>query len=138
VSLVLDTSIALAWCFEDEQTPGKMELLDRVTEAGAVVPQLWPLEALNGLLAAQRRGRLDAALRKRLAGFLRGLPIAIDEDTTRQVWSATVGLAESYGLTVYDAAYLELAIRLGVPLASGDIALRAAADGAGVPLLRVT
>jgi predicted nucleic acid-binding protein len=75
VSFVVDNSVALAWCFEDEQTQPIMDLLDRVAETGAVAPSLWPLEALNGLLMAERRKRLDAKRRQRLAGFLRGLPV---------------------------------------------------------------
>lgn len=59
MSCVLDNSVALAWCFEDEQTPAVMALLDRIAETGAVAPQLWPIEALNGLLTAERRGRID-------------------------------------------------------------------------------
>jgi predicted nucleic acid-binding protein len=85
--LVVDNSIALAWCFEDEQTQPVMDLLDRVVETGAVVPSLWPLEALNGLLVAERRKRLDAKRRQRLAGFLRGLPITLDTETAGQAWT---------------------------------------------------
>lgn len=69
MSFVSDSSIALAWCFEDEHTQPVMDVLDRVTETGAWAPALWPLEALNGLLMAQRRKRLDNAGRQRLAGF---------------------------------------------------------------------
>ena len=81
MSFVVDNSVALAWCFEDEQSPAIMALLDRVADRGAVAPQLWPIEALNGLLTAERRGRIDREVRQRLAGFLEALPIAIDEDT---------------------------------------------------------
>ena len=136
MSFVLDNSVALAWCFEDEQTDALMALLDRVTETGAVVPQLWPVEALNGLLTAERRGRIDGATRRRLAGFLRELPISIDSETAAHVWQATAQLAESHRLTAYDAAYLELAVRLGLPLATTDKPLIAAARSAEVALLR--
>jgi antitoxin (DNA-binding transcriptional repressor) of toxin-antitoxin stability system len=78
VSLVIDNSVALAWCFEDEHTQPILDLLDRVTETGAVAPSLWPLEALNALLMAERRKRLDGKRRERLAGFLRSLPVALD------------------------------------------------------------
>ncbi len=70
MTFVVDSAVTLSWCFEDEQTPAVMALLDRVTEAGAVAPQPWPLEALNGLFMAERRGRLDGVRRQRLAGFL--------------------------------------------------------------------
>ena len=136
MSLVLDNSVSLAWCFENEQTAAKMALLDRVAEEGAVVPQLWPLEALNVLLIAERRGRIDSTRRQRLVGFLRDLPISVDEDTTRQAWVGIADLAQAHGLTMYDASYLELAVRLALPLATDDAALVAAAERAGVTLLR--
>ncbi len=135
MSFVIDNSVALAWCFEDEQTAGIMALLDRVADAGAIAPQLWPIEALNGLLTAERRGRIDSTVRLRLAGFLRQLPIDIDEDTASQSWTTTARLAEQHRLTAYDATYLELAVRRGLPLASRDVALIAAARAVGVDLL---
>jgi predicted nucleic acid-binding protein len=93
-------------------------LLERVAEAGALAPRLWPLEAKNGLLVAERRGRLDAARRYRLVGFLRALPISLDDETADQAWTTTLGLAERPALSAYDAAYLELAQRRRRPLAS--------------------
>jgi len=135
VSFVLDNSVALAWCFEDEQTPSVMRLLDRVTETGACAPLLWPLEALNGLLVAERRRRLDASRRASLAGFLRDLPIAIDPETADRVWESTAPLAARFKLSVYDAAYLELAQRRRLPLGSLDRALRDAATDLGLEVL---
>jgi predicted nucleic acid-binding protein len=135
MSFVIDNSIALAWCFEDEQTDGIMALLDRVAADGAVAPQLFPIEALNGLLTAERRGRIDSEARRRLGGFLRELPIDIDDETAGRVWNDTAGLARAHGLTAYDATYLELAMRLGLPLATSDAALIAAAGAAGVAVL---
>jgi predicted nucleic acid-binding protein len=111
VSFIVDSSVALSWCFEDERTPATAALLQRVGETGAVAPQHWPLEALNGLMMAERRNRVDAERRRRLARFLGDLPITLDTETSVQVWSATQDLAERYRLTVYDAAYLELALR---------------------------
>jgi predicted nucleic acid-binding protein len=135
LSFVVDNSVALAWCFEDEQTAGIMALLDRVADEGAVAPQLWPIEALNGLLTAERRGRINHEMRLRLAGFLHELPIRIDDETAGRAWTTTAPLAEQHNLTAYDAAYLELAMRRGLPLATGDTALIAAAKSAGVQLL---
>jgi len=135
VSFVLDNSVAIAWCFEDEQTPAVLALLQRTTELGAFAPALWPLEAMNALLVAERRGRLPRDRRRRLCGFLKALPVALDTDTATQAWTATAGLAERFGLSAYDAAYLELAERLGLPLASLDGDLRRAADTLGLPLL---
>ena len=69
MSLVLDSSVALTWCFEDEHTPATLALLDQIAETGATAPALWPLEILNGLAMAERRGRLDTTRRHRLAAF---------------------------------------------------------------------
>ena len=135
MSFVVDNSVALVWCFEEEQTPGVMSLLDRVAETGAVAPQLWPIEALNGLLSAERRGRIDPERRQRLMGFLRDLPIKLDDETVPRLWTDTARLAERHRLTAYDAAYLELAMRLRLPLATGDKALIAAAGNEGITLL---
>jgi predicted nucleic acid-binding protein len=135
MTFVVDNSIALAWCFQDEQTPQIIELLDRVCETGAIAPQLWPVEALNGLLTAERRGRISKDMRERLAGFLQALPIRIDDETAVRLWTATAQLASAHRLTSYDATYLELALRRGLPLATGDAALMAAAKQIGVPLI---
>ena len=112
-----------------------MALLDRVAEQGAFAPQLWPVEALNGLLTAERRKRITAATRHKLSGFLRALPIQIDDETASRAWIEVAQLAETYRLTSYDACYLELAQRLTLPLATTDAALMAAADEAGIPRL---
>ncbi len=135
MSFVIDNSVALAWCFKDEQTAGIMALLDRVAERGAIAPQLWPVEALNGLLTAERRGRISRQVRQRLTGFLQALPIEIDDETATRSWTTTAHVAEQYRLTSYDATYLELAMRRGAPLATSDAGLIAAAQVAGVPLL---
>jgi predicted nucleic acid-binding protein len=135
VSFVLDNSVAVAWCFEDEQTPVLLALLQRAAESGAFAPALWPLEAANALLVAERRGRVGRDRRRRLCGFLKALPVALDADTATQAWTTTAGLAERFGLSVYDAAYLELAERLDLPLASLDGDLRRAANTLGLPLL---
>ena len=136
MSFVLDNSVALTWCFEEEGTPATADLLEQVGEAGAVTPMLWPLEALNGLLVAERRGRLDADRRQRLAGFLSALPIKLDEETADRVWTDISRLAERFRLSSYDAAYLELAQRRQLPLASLDRDLRSAAAALGLTVFR--
>jgi predicted nucleic acid-binding protein len=135
LSFVVDSPVALAWCFEDEHTRPIMDLLDRVAETGAIAPSLWPLEALNGLLMAERRRRLDTKRRQRLAGFLRGLPIVSDAETADEAWTATARLAERSRLTLYDAAYLELAQRRKLPLATLDQDLIRAGKSLGMSLL---
>lgn len=135
MSLVLDSSVTLAWCFEDERTDATDALLRRVADFGAAAPGLWPLEVLNALAIGERRGRLDAAKRQSLSEFLRDLPVSIDAETADQAWRTTAALASRFQLTLYDAAYLELAQRLGMPLATRDRALRGAAGSLGVTLL---
>lgn len=135
MSLVVDSSVALSWCFEDERTTTTKALLERVGETGAVVPQHWPAKVLNGLMMAERRQRIDATHRQRMAGFLRDLPVTLDPETTIQVWGATQHLAARFRLTVYDAIYLELARRRHLPLASLDRELCRAAAALGLPVL---
>jgi predicted nucleic acid-binding protein len=131
--LVLDCSVAVAWCFEDEATPALDALLDRVQTEGAVAPPLWTLEVSNVLLMAARRGRIAReAIQERLSLFDM-LAIETDGQGAGAVWRSNVlTLAQTDGLTVYDAVYLELAIRRGLPLASSDKALRCAAAPRGV------
>ena len=135
MSFVVDSSVALSWCFEDERTPATTAPLERIGETGAEAPQHWPAEVLNGLMMAERRQRIDAARRRQLAGFLSDLPIALDPETTIQLRGATQDLAERFRLTVYDAIYLELAQRKRLALASLDQQLCRAATTVGVPVL---
>ena len=135
MSFVVDSSVALSWCFEDEHTPARLALLERVTREGALAPQLWPLEVLNGLQMAERRKRLDVSRRRRLAGLLQQLPISLDAQTAAQAWVVTAPLAERFGLTLYDAAYLELAQRSALALATLDQDLHGAARALGVSVL---
>jgi len=132
---VVDCSVAVAWCFEDEATPALDALLELVQTEGAVVPAWWTLEVTNVLLLAARRGRTASeAVQERLA-LLDMLAIETDTQGLGAVWRSTVlALAQTEALTVYDAVYLELAIRRGLPLASSDKALRRAAAQRGVPL----
>ena len=134
MTFVVDSSVALSWCFEDERSPTSLAALERIASTGAVAPSLWVLEVLNGLAMAQRRGRIDSAQRQTLAGFLRELPIDLDDATAAQAWTATARVAERFGLSVYDASYLELAQRRELPLATLDRELLRAAPSAGVRL----
>jgi predicted nucleic acid-binding protein len=135
VSLVIDSSITLSWCFEDERTDVTATLLYRVAETGALVPALWRLEVANSLQVAVRRGRIDVAYRDATIADLRDLAIDVDPETDRKAWSEILQLADRFRLTLYDAAYLELAQRRQLPLASLDNELRAAGQMLGVPLL---
>ena len=132
--LVIDASSVLAWCFEDEGAPEADALIERVAADGAAVPGLWSLEIANGLVMGERRGRLKAAESAAFVSMLEELPIAADPATGARALHETMSLARAHRLTAYDAAYLELAMRLGLPLATGDRSLRAAARRVGVEL----
>lgn len=133
---VLDCSATLPWVFASEATPETDALLDRLAAgAKAWVPALWHLELGNVLWGAQRKGRIDKAGMEQFLSALDVYDIEVDPETIAVAWSKTLALAESYGLTVYDAAYLELALRRGLPLATLDGALRKAMQKAGGKLL---
>ncbi len=137
MSFVLDSSIALAMLYGDEATPAIQKILKKIVREGAWVPSLWRLEVANGLQGSVRRKRIDAAFRDASLADLAALPIETDEHTNDFAWSATLRLAERCGLTLYDASYLELALRLNLPLATLDKELRAAATQMRVALLAV-
>lgn len=130
--IVLDASLTLASFFEDERTPPVVACFNSVADSGAVVPVLWPLQVANGLSIAIRRRRIDAAFRDTGLSRLAALSIEIDAETNLHAWKATVGLADRHGLTVYDAAYIELAQRRRLPLATLDRKLAQAAMDAGI------
>ena len=136
-AFVLDASVALAWCFADEATPATDVLLDRLADEDAVAPALCGLEVANALTMAERRGRLSVAGLTRSVSLLQRLAVAIDPEGSDRAFREVLDLARSERLIVYDAAYLELALRLGLPLASKDAKLRKAATGLGVALLGV-
>lgn len=135
MSVVIDSSATLAWVYSDETTGAIGEVFARLNERGAWVPALWKLDVANVLEMGVRRGRHDAAFRDATLADLAILRITVDPETDRQAWGATLRLAERHKLTTYDAAYLELAQRRGLPLATLDSELRAAARAEGVILL---
>jgi predicted nucleic acid-binding protein len=129
---VLDCSATLPWVFESEATKATDDLLDQLARGGrAWVPALWHLEVANVLLGAKRKNRIDQAGIEQFLGTLAHFDIAVDSDTMPNAWAKTLALAESYELTVYDAAYLEVALRRGLPLATRDAALEQAMQRAG-------
>lgn len=130
---VVDASVTLAWCFEDEATPQTEAILDRLSDDTAVVPSLWELEVSNVLLLGERRGRLTESQSARFVALLAQLPILVD--TASADMGAVLATGRRHVLTAYDAAYLVLAEREGVPLATLDAGLRAAAQAAGVAVI---
>jgi predicted nucleic acid-binding protein len=134
--LVLDASLAISWCLKDESLKLIESILDSFAlGTTAIVPSLWAWEVNNALLIAQRHGKLNNIQRHQEISFLKKLPIDIDEDAHHQVWSETTNLAQKHDLTVYDASYLELALRQGLPLGSLDKSLRIAAKKIGLKCL---
>jgi predicted nucleic acid-binding protein len=125
-ALVLDASVAIAWIMPDEDVASAQAIRDQVTDQGAVVPSLWRLEVANILLQAERARRVSGGHRDRALALLMSLPIAIDQETSRRAWLETIDLAQQHDLTTYDACYLELALRLSLPLATFDQRLAAA------------
>jgi predicted nucleic acid-binding protein len=135
VSIVLDTSATLAFILEDERSLASMTLFKSISRLGASVPNLWPYEVANSLTYAMRRGRISMDTRSAALMNLTKLAITIDTCDLDGIWLATVALADLYQLTIYDAAYLELAQRKRVPLATLDDALTRACKASGVTLI---
>ena len=133
---VLDASVALAWGLEDESNPYTDAVLDALESGEALVPCVWPLEVSNALLVAERRGRITQATVAGFLEYLRALPIVVEQPVPDRVFSEILLLAREQGLSVYDAAYLHLALCRGLPLATQDQALRRAAARCGVEIFR--
>jgi predicted nucleic acid-binding protein len=133
--MVIDASLTMTWYFDDESTAATDDVLDRVSESGAMVPGLWHLEMANAFQMAVRRQRIDAVYRDASLAELALLSITTDTETNSYAWTTTLRLAERFSLTMYDAAYLELAQRRSLPLATLDKALRAAAPALNIALL---
>jgi predicted nucleic acid-binding protein len=131
-AFVLDGSITVAWFFEDETNTYAESVEDALARAAAVVPALWPLEVANALLVGERRKRTTEAKVTQFLALVTSLPIAIDDETAARAWQESLQLARAHHLSVYDAAYLELALRRGLPLATLDDPLKAAATAIGV------
>jgi predicted nucleic acid-binding protein len=136
-AFVLDSSIALSWCFENESSDAAYRLLDRIRAETAAVPNLWHVEVANVLALAERRRRITLAESAEFITLLESLQISVDDETSSRAFNRVLDVAREERLTAYDAAYLELAMRLGVPLASKDGDLCDAADRVGVTVLRV-
>ncbi|HZB94606.1 MAG TPA: type II toxin-antitoxin system VapC family toxin [Herpetosiphonaceae bacterium] len=137
MTLVLDSSVTLAWVYADEVTPAIEQVFKRIADTQAWVPAIWPAEVANGLQSGIRRGRIDVAFRDAALADLAVRAIVTDADTNTYVWTTTVRLATRFGLTIYDTLYLELAQRRGLPLASLDNQLRSAATSLGIDVLGI-
>lgn len=134
-SFVLDASVTVAWCFDDESTPAAWALLDRLRAAPAYVPVLWALEIGNILVGAERRRRITQARAVEFLGILGDLDIHVDPDLPGRAFRDILPIARESRITTYDASYLELAMRLGLPLATKDTVLARAATALRIKTL---
>jgi predicted nucleic acid-binding protein len=126
----LDCSLTMAWCFEDEATPYSESVLEALAEGEAFVPPIWSLEVANVLVVGERKKRLLPAQSLRFVELLQSLPITLEAEV--RPLGELLGLAREQGLSSYDASYLDLAVRTGLPLASVDGPLLKAAARFGV------
>lgn len=132
---VLDCSAAVAFLFEDEASPESEALLDRLKKDRATVPALWRLEVGNVLAGAERAGRISDSQLVAYVEVIRNLPIVTDDATDERALREVLALARKERLTTYDAAYLELSLRLNIPLATKDAQLAGAARDVGVNII---
>jgi predicted nucleic acid-binding protein len=135
---VVDASLTLSWCFADEATPYSRSVLATLQTTYAVVPALWPFEVANVLALAERRQRMTQEGIAEFLDTLRRLPIQIERREALWLWQAILPLARKHQLSAYDAAYLELARREGISLATLDRDLQEAGNTLGVPILEVS
>ncbi len=135
---VVDNSVVMTWCFQDEVAPYAEAVLDSLVEASAVVPPIWPLEVINVLLVAERNGRLHEADSVRFVTLLGQLPIMIDRSWPERLMKDLLALGRTHNLSSYDTAYLELAMRQGIPIATLDQKLIKAAGQIDLPILDVS
>ncbi len=135
MSFVIDTSATMPWCFPDEQTAQSESLLDRLTGDEAYAPAIWTLEVANTLSMAKRKGRISVTTVDAFVGQLRRLKVNLDHDHEARAFSMILALSRRHALTTYDASYLELAMRLSLPLATRDTDLKRAAQSAGIELI---
>jgi predicted nucleic acid-binding protein len=135
MSFVLDASVPLSWCFDEDQAKRTKGVLAALETQKAVVPGIWPLEVSNALVVGERRRRIDVASVEKLLAEIGELAIEIDVAGCFDAFSRVIPIARRYSLTTYDATYLELALRLGRPLATLDERLRDAAISAGIAMM---
>jgi predicted nucleic acid-binding protein len=134
-TFVVDCSIAMAWLFHDETTPKTAALLNRLANETALVPAWWFIEIINVLAIAERKGRITPIQSDAFIADLSKLGIERDDEAPARAFTHLLALCRTHRLTSYDAIYLDLAIRRGLPLATLDADLRKVAKKLGVGLL---
>jgi predicted nucleic acid-binding protein len=131
---VIDNSIVMAWCFEDENNGYAEAVLESLEGGSAFAPAIWPLEVGNVLLVAERKKRLSHASAVRFLDLLSGLPISVEQEPPDRMLREILSLAREHELSTYDASYLDLAIRLDLPISTQDASLLNAARKCGAPI----
>ena len=134
-SFVIDNSVVMCWCFKDEVSQYADAVLDRLQESTAFVPSIWPLEVVNVLLVAEGKKRLGQADSVRFITLLSQLPIIVEYERTGRIMNDLLTLARANKLSSYDASYLDLSMRKGLPIATIDTRLIAAAKKTNVPII---
>jgi predicted nucleic acid-binding protein len=135
--IVIDASVALAWCFPDEASDYADSVLVALEDRTAMVPAIWSVEITNALLVGERRKRIRQPEVRRFVDLLKGLRILEDGQPFADTVSNILPLAREYELSAYDAAYLDVAVRHGAPLATLDAALQKANRAAGIKIFKV-
>ena len=134
-NFVVDNSVVMAWCFEDETSQYADTVLDKLEVSTAIVPSIWPLEVGNVLLVAERKKRLSESDSTRFIALLTELPITIEQEPPGRMLKEILALAREHQLSSYDASYLDLAMRKGLPIATLDNGLVAAAERSQTPIV---
>ncbi len=135
-NFVIDNSVVMAWCFKDETSLYADTILDSLEKAIAFVPLIWPLEVGNVLLVAERKKRLSEADSTRFIALLSELPIIIEQEAPERMIKEILAVAREHKLSSYDASYLDLAMKKGLPIATLDKNLLAAAKRSQVPIIK--
>lgn len=133
---VIDNSVVMSWCFQDETNKYADTVLEYLEEGSAYVPAVWPLEVSNVLHVAERRKRLSQADSSHFISLLFELPIIVEQESPERMLSEILALARAYKLSSYDASYLDLAMRKGLPLATTDMNIIEAAKRSSVSILK--
>ena len=134
VSFVVDNSVVMSWCFQDETNQYADTVLERLAEVTAFVPSIWPLDVVNVLLVAERKKRLSKADSIRFITLLSELPIIVEHERPERIMSDLLALVRATDLSSYDASYLDLSMRKGLPIATLDTRLISAARMVNVPI----
>ena len=134
-SFVIDTSVVITWCFKDEASQYADSVLDSLEHFTAIAPSIWPLEVGNVLLAAERKNRLSEADSIRFIALLFELPISVDQEPPERMIKEIFALAREHKLSAYDASYLDLAMKRGIPIATLDNRLMKTAKRSNVSIM---